>query len=347
MTALTYTVGVIFALLSGSLSNLGNVIEKKAIMEIPKEKRDDKFARRLFKNPLWLFGFIMAMIIDPIFLMFANFFMGEEGGFLVPGIFAGGLVVLAIGSAVLLKEKLGKIEIFGIFLMIIGVTSVTISSIDHDSDGYDFTDSGMILRIIIFTFIILLGWIVTYLMSRREKNDSKKGIIVAISSGCALGLSNYWINIITAVIGGVFSGTTPILSVEFMLFLAASILLPLTNFFGIGQIQIAFKYADASKAIPIQYTTLESIPLGVFYFIHLGTSEITQTLLITIGVICIITSGFLLARIQAAMEADDIPLENQIELEQNSQTKICPLCGAKNSIDAAFCFDCNAVEGLQ
>ena len=151
--ATNYALGILFGLLSGNLSNFGNVLEKKAVIDIPKKERDDNFGRKLLKNPIWLTGFILATFIDPIFYVIAQDLLGTElGPTLVPGLMASGLIVLAIGSVKIVGEKLGNIEYIGIALMILGMVFLAFSNLE--SGEGEITSPEFILRMTIFTIII-------------------------------------------------------------------------------------------------------------------------------------------------------------------------------------------------
>ncbi|MFX0100308.1 MAG: hypothetical protein ACFFCS_12065 [Candidatus Hodarchaeota archaeon] len=305
MTAQTYILGIACAILSGSLSYFGNVLEKKAVIDIPKEERDKKFGRKLLKNPVWLVGFILAMIIDPIFMMLANALLGTDlGPTLVPGLMTSGLIILAIGSAKIVGEKLGKHEITGIVLMILGVTFLGISNLE--SGDVDIIDLGFITRIGIFSTVVSFLMACSQLAIKRSKKEGVKGISLAISSGFAFSLSNLWLSILIATFDDVLSGKTFTGEANiaiFMVFLVALAILFTSNYFGLAHLQFCFKYADASKAIPIQQLPLQILPVFSYFLVFLRVSSFQSISLMLMGVFLILTSAFLLGKRQASFES--------------------------------------------
>ncbi len=304
MAGSNYILGVIFGILSGVLSNFGVVLEKKVVIGIPKEERDENFGKKLLKNPIWLMGFILAMIIDPIFLITAQALLGTDlGPTLVPGLMAAGLIVLAVGSAKIVGESLGKIEIFGIVLMILGILFLGFSNLE--SGDVDITELGFVLRMTIFTVAIIILLLVNYFSTLKMEKESHKGIVLAISSGLAFCLSNFWISLLIASIDDVFTGrafTGKASFVIFIVFLSALAILLLTNVYGLSTLQVCFKYADASKAIPIQQVPQQIAPILVYFVIFLRVSNSFSTLLMITGAILIASSGFLLGKRQAELD---------------------------------------------
>jgi len=305
MSEINYVLGVSFAILAGCLSNFGNVLEKKAVVNIPKEERDENFGKKLLKNPIWLTGFILATLIDPIFFMMAQGYLGLElGPTLAPGLFAAGMIVLAIGSAKIIGEKLGKFEIFGIGLMILGIAFLGFSNLE--TGGVDIANQDLIARMTIFTIVVFIFLILSAYMSFKSKKDSYKGIILAISVGFAFVLSNFWISPLIASMDDVFTGrvfTGGANIMVFFIFLAAIIILMTTNFYGIARLQVCFKYADANKAIPINEVPQQISPIFVYFAVFLNVANPISTFLIIGGVTLIIISGFLLAQRQASLES--------------------------------------------
>jgi hypothetical protein len=100
-----YFLGILFAILSGLVNYFGQVLQKKAINDIKLKKGEAKMID-MIKNPLWILGLILAIVIAGIiFASLAQFYIGPA---LLPGLSSAGMIVLAIGSVVLLKEKLKK-----------------------------------------------------------------------------------------------------------------------------------------------------------------------------------------------------------------------------------------------
>ena len=300
MASTNYGLGILFGLLSGNLSNFGNVLEKKAIMDIPKEERDENFGKKLLKNPLWLTGFVLATIIDPIFLLIAQDLLGTElGPTIVPLLMSSGLIILAIGSVKIVGEKLGKMEYTGIILMILGMIFLAFSNLE--SGAGDITNPDFIVRMTIFTIVIFILLVMTAFGAHVIEKESYKGIILSLSIGFAFVLSNFWISIMLTSMDGLSSGNITIV----VLFIVALIILMSTNVYGIARLQVAFKYVDASKAIPLNLAPQQIVPILAYIFVFSLLPAPVPALLMTLGIVVIVISGYLLVKRQAELEAKE------------------------------------------
>lgn len=298
MASTNYGLGILFGLLSGNLSNFGNVLEKKAIMDIPKEERDENFGKKLLKNPLWLTGFVLATIIDPIFLLIAQSLLGTElGPTIVPLLMSSGLIILAIGSVKIVGEKLGKIEYTGISLMILGMIFLAFSNLE--SGAGDITNPDFIVRMTIFTIVIFILIVMTAYGAHVIEKESYKGIILSLSIGFAFVLSNFWISIMLTSMDGLSSGNITIV----VLFIVALIILMSTNVYGIARLQVAFKYVDASKAIPLNLAPQQIVPIFAYILVFSILPAPVPALLMALGIVIIVISGYLLVKRQAELEA--------------------------------------------
>ena len=298
MAGENYGLGILFGLLSGNLSNFGNVLEKKAVIDIPKEQRDENFGKKLLTNPLWLTGFVLATIIDPIFLLFAQDLLGTElGPTIVPLLMSSGLIVLAIGSVKIVGEKLGKIEYIGIILMILGMIFLAFSNLEP-GEG-DITNPDFIVRMTVFTVLIFILILMTAYGAHVIEKESYKGIILSISIGFAFVLSNFWISIMLTSFDELSSGDATII----VLLIVALIILMTTNFYGIARLQVAFKYVDASKAIPLNLAPQQIVPIFAYMFVFALPPSPNSAVLFTLGIIIIVISGYLLVKRQAELEA--------------------------------------------
>jgi hypothetical protein len=132
------------------------------------------------------------------------------------------------------------------------------------------------------------------------KNISK-GISLAIYSGFQFALSNFWISPVMGVIAHVFDGTAQLL--EIIIFIIAILILTSTNIFGITSIQKAFREGQASNLIPIQQVPIQIAP--PFYYIAvflLPIQDVLSIFFLTIGIVLVIISSFLLGKRQAQIE---------------------------------------------
>ena len=293
-----YILGVALAILSGIINNLGVLLQKKVVNEVPPECRDRGFLRRLLKNPLWLFGLFLQVVVGMIAFVAAQAMIGPA---LVPGLMAAGLIVLALGSVKLMGEKLSLPEYAGIFLMIIGIALLGLSELGIDIEVVraSLASPNTVLRIAIFTAIMIGSCLAFHLVSL--KSPKRKGIIMGFSNGFLFSLSNFWICPLTAIITIVLAGKGN--SLQVVLFIAASVILTLSNLIAFSQIQVAFKYGQASNIIPVQQISVQITPILVYFLVFSLTPPSTlSAVFIILGALLIILAGFLLGRRQEELE---------------------------------------------
>ncbi len=263
---------------------------------INKHRNDEVFMKNLIKSPLWLSGLILSLGISAIFVMSAQVFIGPA---LVPGLMAGGLIVLAIGSVKIVGESLKISEIIGILILILGIALLGISELSIDLIEFNLVDTVFIVRTVIFTASL---WILALLFIHIQKNSERfRSILFAIASGYMFALSSVWIGLLMGVIGGVFGGSA--VWGELILFIVASIILVVSNMWGVKWIQDALKYGQASNLIPIQQVPIQITPMIAYYLVFLLIPpSIFSIFFSIIGVALIIWSSFLLGQRQAELE---------------------------------------------
>lgn len=290
-----YIIGVIAAIASGIFNNFGTVLQKKVVNDLT---AGEKISRKLLMKPLWLVGLILQMVVGTLFFLIAyGAFIPEWGigAALVPGLMAAGLIVLAVGSMRILKEKLKREELLGITLMIIAIVLLGFSELETRVTDIELENVGFLLRVIFFTIVLSGGAVFCEIYQRR--GEKYRGIFYAVSSGCMFALSNFWVAPLTALLLIVFSG-------QFVLwFIVAAIILVLTNIIGIYKIQQAFQYGQAANLIPIQQMPIQVAPIFVFFTIFMLPPVRVYSLPFMITAITlIIVSSFLLAQRQAKLE---------------------------------------------
>jgi drug/metabolite transporter (DMT)-like permease len=293
-----YLLGVSMAVFCGVLINGGLLCQKKVINKIPKEARKKRFMRTLIRNPLWRTGFLLEVIGGTVTFMLAQNYIGPA---LVPGLMATGYIVLVIGSIRILGETLNRLEYMGILLLFFGVALLGLSALEirDETVREALAAPGTISRIVVFTAAMSALWGLTYFAALRGKG--RKGIIMGFSNGFPFCLSNFWIAPLLAFIWIVLGGNgTPN---QIILFVVSCIIMIVVNLLGIRQTQEAFKFADAHNVIPMQQIPVQIAPiLYYFYVFSLESPSGRSVIYILTGVLCIIVSGFLLARRQAELD---------------------------------------------
>lgn len=288
-----YFLGVSFAIISGIINYSGTLMQKKVVND---HKNEPEFMKSLVKNPIWLTGTLMGLGIGTIFYMLAQIYIGPA---LIPGLMASGLIVLALGSVRILKEKLKKEEIIAIFTMILGIFLLGMSELSIDISNTNLLEIGFLIRMIAFTIALFLIIFILEVVQRR--NEKLRGIALAILSGCMFALSNLWISPLLGVIARVFSGIFS--AGEFILFVVSSIILVLVNMLGIAKMQQAFKFGKASNLSPIQQVPQQITPIFIYFllFFLVPPSEFSAIFMF-IGITLILLSSFILGKRQAQME---------------------------------------------
>jgi hypothetical protein len=293
-----YWLGVVLAITSGIVNNLGTVLQKKVVNDVPPEQRDEKFFRTLLTNRMWLFGLILQNAIGAIFFMWAQLYVGPA---LIPGLMAAGLIVLALGSLIIVGEALELPEIIGIILMMVAIALLGLSGLVIEIADYDVLNIDFLMRVGIFTVGCFLFMLICDVSQRKTKRGAYKGLYLAIFSGFCFALANFWVFPLMVTIVRVFEMVAII--GEVVIFVFASILLIVTNIYGLAYLQNAFKVGRASILVPIQQIPIQVTPAIVYLFVFLlSPPGVTNFLLFLVAIALIIISSFLLAKRQAQIE---------------------------------------------
>jgi drug/metabolite transporter (DMT)-like permease len=295
---LDYILGVATAIFCGICMQAGIIIQKKAVNDIPKEDRAQRFLSTLLKNPKWLGGLVLEYGLGTAAFMIAQALIGPA---LVPGLMASGLIVLAIGSVKIIGEALNPLEYTGIALMVAGILLLGLSelgiSVDVVRDRLAISDTA--IRIVILTMGLFILWGLTHLESLRRSR--RKGIIMAFSNGFPFAISNFWISPLLAVFTIVMTGNGSWRQIE--LFVLASAILLGCNVLGVWQTNEAFKFAQASNIIPVQQISVQITPILFYFYVYaLKPPKTISGMFIIAGVALILLAAFLLGRRQSELE---------------------------------------------
>ena len=291
MSDLTYFIGIIFAIIAGIVVNIGVLLQKKVIN---RHSNDPKFIRSLVKSPIWIMGLLLQIVVGGlVFYFMAIIFIGPA---LVPGLMSAGLIVLALGSVKILNEKLGKEEIFGILLMIAGISVLGLSELSIDVFTFNILDSGFIIRLIVFSIVVLFFAIIFEIL--RRKYTKNKGKMLAIEAGLILSLNAVWASPGTTVVTHIVDGI--IIEQEIIFGIIIGIILLLIVAIGITIGQISLKYGQANILTPLTNVPIQAIPVIAFFMVFLSIpSNILSVIFMVIGFVLVITSSFLLTKKQA------------------------------------------------
>lgn len=293
MSATNYWLGVFLAILAGSTTQSGSVLQKKVVNDLSEEP---EFMRSLIKKPLWLLGVILSFGVSSIFYLTAQVFIGPA---LIPGLMAFGLIILALGSVKIVGEVLKTEEILGIFLMITGTLLLGMSELSIDITETNLLEIWFLIRTTIFTTIIIVLSLLFYIF--QKKYDKFKGILLAILSGFMFALSNFWVSPLLGVIAHVLSGIFDL--AELLVFIISVIFLVLSNILGLTTIQHAYRVGQASNMVPIQGVPTLIAPIFIYFSVFLLVPPSIFSVVYLIGGIILITlSSFLLGKRSAQIE---------------------------------------------
>lgn len=292
-----FILGIFLAVAGGIANNSGALVQKYAINKIPKEEKEKGFYKKLIKNPLWLLGLFLIIAASGVLQMLAQVYIG---GALIPGLLASGMIVLTIGAVKILGEKMKLIEYIGIALMIGGVLMIGLSALEiTDTDMVNLTDTMFLVRLGIFSGVILIFWITSRLIGKRVERG--KTIFLALGASFPYALANAWLQPMIFTARELFTGGYSIFNLVF--FIISLVVLGVINILGIGHLQDAFKHGDASKVYPIGGIPQQIAPIILYYGIYLKSSPLNYSLyLMLAGVIIILVAGFLLGARQGQIE---------------------------------------------
>jgi uncharacterized membrane protein YhaH (DUF805 family) len=285
-----YWIGVTFAIIAGVISNSGIILQKKAVNKLPPKSKEKRFFRSLVRNPVWLSGLILGMFIPAAFVIVAQLYIGPA---LIPGLESSGLIILAIGSVSINKERLERSDYIGIALVIVGIFFVGMSGLSISIEHFDFNVQWFLVNSILFTTILFVFLIFFEILHRGSKRY--RAVLLMFGGSLMFVATNFWIGPLTGTIFKVLQSIAT--SAEWILFIMACVLLPSVNLVAIAMQQRAYKYGDACVLNTIAQFPQQITPVFIFLFVfeELPPSEFSVPLLL-VGAAFIIASSFMLMR---------------------------------------------------
>jgi uncharacterized membrane protein len=292
----SYELGILCGILAGVGNFMGQILQKKAINDMPQEKRDVNLMKSLIRNKTWLSGILLMIVFSTVFMFIAQQAIGAA---LLPGLMASGFIVLAIGSATILKENLKIKEILAIIMLIVAVVLISYSGLVIESNMTYFDDSNFFIRIVLFSLLFLTLWFSLFFWGKKATKS--KSIFLALGTGFPFVLNNIWMGPLTASIGPALSGSgTAITSVVFLI---SVLVVVVANILGLGHYQYALNAGNASIVVPIQQMPQQIAPIIIYYLIYqFASPTVYSFVLLLIGIILISLAAFLLASRQVTLE---------------------------------------------
>jgi hypothetical protein len=294
-----YAWGIVLALLAGVASQAGHICQKLVVNEVAgaggaqpaasgAKPASSSFFSRLLRRPLWVAGLVLEIGVSTVFFLLAQVYLGPA---LIPGLMATGLIVLAVGSAWLVREPLGFGEGLGIVFLIVSAVLLGGSRLAIDLAAFDILDLGFLRRAVIFSAAVTALFFSFRLLRRRTRH----GPLHALGSGLLYVLSNFWVGPFTGAVLRLFRGELGL--PVWAMFAFSSAVLVLTNLFGIAELQRAFRVSRAAVAAPLQTLPTQVAP-GLMYLLvfRLPAPSRGAVWLFALGVVLIVASSFLVSR---------------------------------------------------
>lgn len=279
-----YAWGIVFALLAGFASQAGHICQKLVVNE-EATGAPGGFFSRLLRRPLWLTGLALQIGVSTVFFLLAQVRLGPT---LIPGLMATGLIVLAAGSAWIVRERLGFGEILGIAMLIAAAGLLGRSRLAIDLGSYDVLDRAFLGRAALFS---AAAAVLFFALGRPQGRRAETRH--ALRSGLLYVLSNFWVGPFMAAVLRLLRGELGL--PVWAMFAFGSAVLVLTNLFGIAEMQRAFRVGRAAVAVPLQTVPTQLAPALVYLAVfRLRPPSPGAVWLFGLGTLLVVASTFLL-----------------------------------------------------
>jgi drug/metabolite transporter (DMT)-like permease len=258
-----YALGVASAIVAGIAVNAGILVQKAAIARL---SADRPLMRSLLRSPAWIAGLAVQLVIgSPLYVIS----LGLIGPAVVPGLMSIGLVVLAVGSVRLYRERLDIREAVGVGLVILAVASFGLTHLAIDVLAVPITDGGLLLRSGAYTAALAVagaGCGVAAGRARKRARGDMEAVLHAVRAGVFYSMGNLWLGFCAAGLAGFAGGVVDRSTV--VVFLLAVLLTAVGNLVGVVALQQALARGRASIAVPLQNGVSQVLPVLVFFLVY-------------------------------------------------------------------------------
>ncbi len=292
----SYGIGILYGILAGLSNYGGQVLQKKAINDAPGEVNEETLMKTVTRSPLWITGILLVVAVSSIFI-----FLGQDavGAALMPGLTASGFLVLAIGAATILKEKLQIKEYLAMAMLVIAITSIGLSNLAIEGSLETLQDPAFLLRLALFTGAAGALWVGFY--ASGKKLEKRKTLFLALGAGFPFVIANVWMQPLILTLLAVFSGTAGM--VEWVIFILGAFLSSIVSFLGLAHLTHAFNSGNASIVVPVQQLPQQVAPVVIYFGLYqLQAPSVASLYLLLAGIVMILVSGFILSKRQAQLE---------------------------------------------
>jgi hypothetical protein len=281
-----YLIGIIFAITSGIIFNIGSLLQKLAVSS---GAGGAGMMGRLTKNPQWLLGFALQIVVGTPLNMLA---LSMIGPVIIPGLSSIGLVVLAIGAVRHAGETFHTGEIVGIGLVIAAVALFGLSGMAVDLRTIGIYETAFLLRLCAYSAVLTTFSLVCH--AAQKKIPHLSGVLRTLNAGLLFAQSNLWLGVLTELLSRWFKDHFAL--THFPLILLTSAVVLVASMLGITETQRAFEAGEASKLIPIQNVPSQIFPVVAYFTVFLLKPTDARSLPLTLlGVALVLAGAFLLA----------------------------------------------------
>ncbi len=257
---------IFLQLVSTSINYIGMTIQKKAATKIPKIGPDTgyrKSLKNLIINKAWVFG--LGLNASSTFFAAGAFALASIT--IIQPLYGFGLIVLVIFIRFYLKEKINRLDIFGVLFGVIGIIVIGISARLLPVVSYtDVLDMFLHFRGIIFFAVFLSIALISYIVSEKTKKTTSL-VFLVISSAIWTSTQNIFNKAVATAVRdagfrGAFFGEAWLYTWSFvLLFLFVSII-------GIIMLNIAYQQGHGVIILPIWTAMQVIIPVlsGIIVF---------------------------------------------------------------------------------
>ena len=257
---------IFLQLISTSINYIGMTIQKKAATKIPKIGPDTgyrKSLKNLIINKAWIFG--LGLNASSTFFAAGAFALASIT--IIQPLYGFGLIVLVIFIRFYLKEKINRLDIFGVLFGVIGIIVIGVTARLLPVVSYtDILDMFLHFRGIIFFAVFLSIALISYIVSEKTKKTTSL-VFLVISSAIWTSTQNIFNKAVATAVRdagfrGAFFGEAWLYTWSFvLLFLFVSII-------GIIMLNIAYQQGHGVIILPIWTAMQVIIPVlsGIIVF---------------------------------------------------------------------------------
>lgn len=285
-----YAAGALLAVGAGAIFNLGVLVQKRAVNATA---GGGALMPRLLRSPTWLAGVAIQFLLGTPLYAAAQLSIGPT---LIPGLMATGLVVLALGSPLVVGERVVPSDWAAVGLIVAAVALFGASGLSVDLGGLELHRGTLLYRLAGIT--ALAGAIALALLGAAgaaSARGARPGALLSLASGLLYALGNLWLGAFMATAERVASGEREGGLVVFGL--AGLALVAIANILSMAWLQRAFRHGKAAALVPLQQAPIQILPAVSYFAVFLQTPpRPSSPYLAASGIVLVLAGSALLGR---------------------------------------------------